>query len=112
MKGGGGSYGYSRQVPGNIPNISNECESLLLSVQLYNLTEEINNRTVGDILDISLTSNNLIEATYEQRLCGSITDIKAAKLITCIKKGYKYKATIKILDEQSCIVVIKNYQRV
>lgn len=117
--GGGGSQNYSRQLAGTQGAGSiggdDECLNILFDVYLKKIQSQIFKLNVGDILQIDLDQEmQLVNVLSKGILCGIVDTPQVLQLRNCIKKGYRYKATIIELDgnEEKCKVRIQYLQTV
>ncbi|WP_284462982.1 hypothetical protein [Chryseobacterium sp.] len=117
--GGGGSQNYSRQLAGTQGAVSTsddeECLNILFDVHLKKIQSQIFKLNVGDVLQIDLDQEmQLVNVLSKGVLCGIVDAPQVLQLRSCIKKGYRYKATIIELDgnEMKCKVRIQYLQTV
>lgn len=117
--GGGGSRNYNRQLAGTQGAGStggdDECLNILFDVYLKKIQSEIFKLNVGDILQLDLDQEmQLVNVLSKGILCGIIDSPQVLQLRSCMKKGYKYKATIIELDVHSmkCKVRIQYLQTI
>ena len=112
--GGGGSLNYSRPLAGatgggNLQDGYEECLKIKFEAVLKKLQSKIQTLNIGDVLQLDLEPDmQLVNALSDGFLCGTLDAPQVIQLRICMKKGYKFKATIVELDSNSCRVVVQN----
>lgn len=112
--GGGGGQNYSRELAGSlgggsIQNSDDKCLEIKFEAILKKLQNKIHSLNIGDVLQLDLEPDmQLVNALSEGILCGTVDSPQVIQLRICMKKGYKYKATIIELDSKSCKVMVQN----
>lgn len=116
MKGGGGSsHNYSKQLSGalggNSENSDDECLKIRIEANLKQLQSKVHTLIIGDILQLELDAEmELVTALSDGILCGIVDAVKVVQLRMCMKRGYKFKATVLEINTTSCKVLIQNLQ--
>ncbi len=120
MGGGGGSRQrrkshdvYTQSIKpssGSLPLFEeDECANFTLTVRLLNPRPALNNVVRGDLLTVQLDpGETLVVLNNNGEVCGNIAHPKAPSLISCIKKGNKFSASVLMIMGNACEVFIKN----
>jgi len=96
---GGGGGGGNDQVT---------CETLIVKTVLNSPNPEVvPHLREGEILSIELRGTSLVAMTANGEIAGSITSTMMAKILECIRRGFKYVALVKKISGGHCDVEIR-----
>lgn len=118
MKGGGsGKKRYTKYTSplneggslyGSGSSNSDDCATVNFTAQLEKVQPALSTVVAGETLTIGLTGNTLPVYNDAGEICGYIAALHIAKLISCIRKGNKYKATVLSISGSICKVHVKS----
>ncbi len=105
MKGGGGGKSYTKYTKplveqgamfdsGTGSDDGNDCGNIIFSTQLQKVQPSISTIVAGDILPIQSSATTLSVHIDSGEICGYIISPYNKKIIDCIKKGNRFKATV------------------
>ncbi|MDD4720981.1 MAG: hypothetical protein PHQ88_09050 [Bacteroides sp.] len=99
--GGGGFSNYTRDLPSR----NEDCDSILLTVDLQKPQASLIDYKINDILDVVL-KKELVYVTGEHGLCGYIPAAQHTQLFKCLEKGKSFIARIISITDTNCTVRI------
>jgi hypothetical protein len=119
--GGGGRSNYKRKAheeytkpisnsSGSSPLFEQEddCANFSLNTRLQNVGIALNKIKVGDVLSVKLEESDVVVVfNTNGEICGNIAHPKTPKLISCIKMGNRFVATVLSIRDIACDILVE-----
>jgi F0F1-type ATP synthase gamma subunit len=108
--GGSNNRNYTKQLNSSqfAPSSDDPCDDISFQIVLQNTQPALSNHSVSDILKVTTNEYDVVIATSDHGVCGTINAPQVLQLKKCLQKGKKFKAVIFELDIDKCKVRVRS----